>query len=394
MINLSKRGVIFNVQIIGVKVENLYGIHHYSIKFDESACIKIIHAPNGYGKTTLLKLIDYVMYYRLDEILQIPFTKFQIMFNKGISVMVRRSDKECIQELVYIILSDNNEKSYNCLSQDGTIEKIVEKQLIENLKALRTQIPIHLIRANRLIQENGCKEEKVPAVIRYAKELKFLMKNALAYSAKINEELDRSFPKRLIEEMTSNTNGESYERIKSELALLKSKRNALEEIDLLLKADIEDVEITEKTPWYILKTLQLYIEESQKKLGVFDELAPRIALMREIINKRFTYKKMILSQEEGFVFEVPYHEMLNADKLSSGEQNELILIFELLFKSKVNALILIDEPEISLHIAWQQSFLEDMEKIAALTGVKLIIATHSPDIINGRWDLTTGLEEC
>ena len=138
----------------------------------------------------------------------------------------------------------------------------------------------------------------------------------------------------------------------------------------------------------------LYIEESKRKLSVFDELAPRMALMQELINKRFTYKTMCLSQEEGFMFEVPYNGKLHADKLSSGEQNELILIFELLFKSKVNALILIDEPEISLHIAWQQSIVEDMEKIAALTGVKLIIATHSPDIINGRWDLTTGLEEC
>lgn len=64
------------MQITKVKVKNLYGLHHYEIAFDEEACIKIIHAPNGYGKTTLLKLIDYVMYYRLDEILPIPFTKF------------------------------------------------------------------------------------------------------------------------------------------------------------------------------------------------------------------------------------------------------------------------------------------------------------------------------
>lgn len=65
-----------------------------------------------------------------------------------------------------------------------------------------------------------------------------------------------------------------------------------------------------------------------------------------------------------------------------------------LFKSQPNSLILIDEPEISLHIAWQQQFLEDMQAISDVTEVNIIIATHSPDIINGRWDLTTGLEEC
>lgn len=382
------------MQITVVKVENLYGIHHYSIKFDESACIKIIHAPNGYGKTTLLKLIDYVMYYRVEEILQIPFTKFQIIFNQGTSVTVMQCEEEGIQEVVYMISDGDSQKRYCCFSEAGVAKQAVERQLIERLKNLRMQIPVHLIRANRLLQENSSKEEQIPAVLRYAKELKSLMKNALASSAKLNEELDRSFPKRLIEEVVSQREGLTYERIQYELKILLKKRKALEEIGLLLKGDMEVADVTEKTPWYILSTLRLYIAESQKKLSVFDELAPRIGLMREIINKRFTYKKMIISQEEGFIFEVPYQEKLKADKLSSGEQNELILIFELLFKAKANALILIDEPEISLHIAWQQSFLEDMEKIAALTGVKLIIATHSPDIINGRWDLTTGLEEC
>jgi predicted ATP-binding protein involved in virulence len=140
--------------------------------------------------------------------------------------------------------------------------------------------------------------------------------------------------------------------------------------------------------------LDLYIKDSKEKLEVFDVIEAKIDLMREIINKRFNYKTMQISGEKGFAFELPNKSLLMADKLSSGEQNELILIFELLFKSEPNALILIDEPEISLHIAWQQQFLEDMEAISNLTNVKIMIATHSPDIINGRWDLTTGLEEC
>lgn len=382
------------MQITEVKVTNLYGLHHYKIRFDEAACIKIIHAPNGYGKTTLLKLIDYVMYYRLEEILQIPFTKFQIIFDEGISVEVSRHEEKALQEIEYVISEREHVRHYPCFSESGHIEKAIEKQLEEKLESLRQEMPIHLIRANRLLQENGCKEEMTPSVLHYAKELKDFMKNALAKSAKVNEELDRNFPKRLLEVVETSGNDLSYEKIKNDLMALENKRKALENVGLLLTGQTESVEITANTPYYILKTLTLYIEESKKKLSVFDELAPRMQLMQEIINKRFIYKTMCLNQEEGFMFEVPYNGKLRADKLSSGEQNELILIFELLFKSKVNALILIDEPEISLHIAWQQSFLEDMEKIAALTGVKLIIATHSPDIINGRWDLTTGLEEC
>jgi predicted ATP-binding protein involved in virulence len=65
----------------------------------------------------------------------------------------------------------------------------------------------------------------------------------------------------------------------------------------------------------------------------------------------------------------------------------------LLFKVKPNTLILIDEPEMSLHISWQQEFLKDLQKITKLSGLDILMATHSPDIINDRWDLTVELEK-
>ena len=139
--------------------------------------------------------------------------------------------------------------------------------------------------------------------------------------------------------------------------------------------------------------LSLYIEDSREKLKVFEGLATKINLLCNLINKRFSYKVMEVNMKDGFVFKVPTHESLKADKLSSGEQNELILMFKLLFKCPDQAMILMDEPEISLHIAWQQNFLEDMEAIAKLSHIRMMIATHSPDIINGRWELTSGLEE-
>lgn len=382
------------MQITKVKVDDLYGLHHYEIEFDVKACIKIIHAPNGYGKTTLLKLIDYVMYYRLEEILNIPFRKFEITFGEDLVLQVVKQGNDDCEQLEYIILEAHQKSNYQCILDKYKREVLVEKDLMSKLETIREQMPIHLIKANRLLAED-VGEKTMPAVLRYAKELSEQMKDVLARSAKLHEELDCHFPNALLqishEGIESNT---TYQEIQLELEAIDEKRKALEKLGLLTVTHRERVILTETTPKHILRTLELYIVDSKKKLAVFDELSARMALMQELIDKRFTYKKMCLSQQEGFMFEVPYNGKLHADKLSSGEQNELILIFELLFKASQNALILIDEPEISLHIAWQQSFLEDMEKIAALTGVKLIIATHSPDIINGRWDLTTGLEEC
>jgi predicted ATPase len=67
--------------------------------------------------------------------------------------------------------------------------------------------------------------------------------------------------------------------------------------------------------------------------------------------------------------------------LSSGEQQILILFSYIGFNSKDGRIFIIDEPELSLHIKWQEDFLEQLEKITP-TSTQLILATHSPILVN------------
>ncbi|HEY0755776.1 MAG TPA: AAA family ATPase [Ktedonobacteraceae bacterium] len=71
---------------------------------------------------------------------------------------------------------------------------------------------------------------------------------------------------------------------------------------------------------------------------------------------------------------------------------EKLLFYELLFKASPGSLIMIDEPEISLHVVWQEHFLQDVQDITRLADVDVLIATHSPDIIDGHRDLVVELE--
>lgn len=64
--------------------------------------------------------------------------------------------------------------------------------------------------------------------------------------------------------------------------------------------------------------------------------------------------------------------------LSSGQRQVLALI-SAVKSADEGSLILLDEPEISLHIDWQERLVEQLH--APLTGSRLIIATHSPDIV-------------
>lgn len=78
-------------------------------------------------------------------------------------------------------------------------------------------------------------------------------------------------------------------------------------------------------------------------------------------------------------------------QLSSGEQHLIAIFSQLLFATHTGSLVLIDEPEISMHMSWQHAFLEDVERVASISDLQVILATHSTGIINGRWDLTREL---
>lgn len=72
--------------------------------------------------------------------------------------------------------------------------------------------------------------------------------------------------------------------------------------------------------------------------------------------------------------------ILNFNHLSSGEKNILLTIFFIsisLSDTRKNILI-IDEPEISLHPKWQIDYLENISDLFYLYDIKIYIATHSP----------------
>ena len=177
---------------------------------------------------------------------------------------------------------------------------------------------------------------------------------------------------------------------------LDKKRSRLEEIGILAKEDKEVSVVSlpsREVAGDTKDVLTLYVQDVEEKLSVFDKIADKIALFKEMIDKRFLYKSIVISKETGFTFITQDGEALPLTALSSGEQHELVLLYQLLFKTKPNSLILIDEPEISLHIAWQQEVVQDLQEITRLASFDVLTATHSPDIIHDRWDLAVRLEE-
>lgn len=72
--------------------------------------------------------------------------------------------------------------------------------------------------------------------------------------------------------------------------------------------------------------------------------------------------------------------------LSSGERQLLVMLGHLSLNTNLvgSGVFIVDEPELSLHIAWQERFVDAVTE--ANPTVQLILATHSPAIILDRLD--------
>ena len=87
------------------------------------------------------------------------------------------------------------------------------------------------------------------------------------------------------------------------------------------------------------------------------------------------------------------HRKLSLYSLSSGEKQIIIIFACLIFGLPVgqSGIYIIDEPEASLHLAWQKSFVESIRRVN--NSIQLIFATHAPEIIGKYSDHAVKLQK-
>jgi predicted ATP-binding protein involved in virulence len=259
-------------------------------------------------------------------------------------------------------------------------------------------VKVKLIETQRLItaKERGG-ELYINTVAKSSKELTEQISSIEKTASAISTELDSTYPNRLVRNLRSNTI-EPFKELNDSLSKLDALRKRLSSLGLIESNQDSDLLQISGDQRELVGALKLYIEDSHNKLAPYDDISRRIQLFMAIVNTRFKHKTLEVNKKDGFVFKSKIKrnaagnlETISPKKLSSGEQNELILFYELIFKSSPGDMILIDEPELSLHISWQNKFIDDLKAVTSINGVSVVIATHSPDIIDENWDLRVEL---
>lgn len=134
------------------------------------------------------------------------------------------------------------------------------------------------------------------------------------------------------------------------------------------------------------KFLSVYIDAFENTTAPLKEVYGRLNLFKKIFEDRNAITGKKISFDRRGVQIESSGQGLALDKLSSGEQHDFIMFYDLIFQTPKNALVLIDEPEISLHIEWQETFLNRLIEICKMNDLHAIIATHSPNIVNSHYD--------
>jgi ABC-type lipoprotein export system ATPase subunit len=215
----------------------------------------------------------------------------------------------------------------------------------------------------------------------------------LADGGNASSALDRTFPKRVLARLGHvMAEPPSEDVLRKRLAELEHLRSRLTEVGLLDRSDDSALISQESFDDPTRKFLAEYANDAAKKLEPYDWILPRLELLNRIINDHFQFKLMSIARKEGFAFVDTRKKKVALESLSSGEQHELVLVYRLLFKTQPGTLLLVDEPEISLHIAWQKQFLSDLRQIIALSPMDVVLSTHSPQLIGGSLDLAVQLE--
>lgn len=425
-------------------VEKLHDNYDYDISFDRGG-VTMITGPNGYGKTTVLNIIKNAIELKFWYFYELIFKSITIFFNTNSDKSVYLSiEKSVVIEKMNLF--EEPSKSISISIKYVVGKKVMGKIILDTDRLLRLmsrrsrryledslgdRIPSYLIHRlqmkeynlNTMNEMDYLVSEKMSAFASFVRNTNCLFikeqrilsnqnndednddtdekkqytitelanqikeryaKQKSLYSDK-SQKIDSSFIKRLSkdENRKEYKKDEYTQRVRElEFTITKYNRYNL----------ISNYKFQGKYDAKLSSVYSLYLDDAFEKLGVYEPFYKQLSLFDSFVNgKGLSNKKMILNEIDGISFvsdnglSVPLH------KLSSGEQNLVILYYRLVFETEPGTLMLIDEPENSLHVEWQSHMLDDYLTMDHQLECQMLIATHSPTFIDDHWDISFDL---
>lgn len=416
-------------------------MYDHDVVLNENERMTVIHGPNGVGKTVLFKLVQDLLAGPGVDLLKYPFRKCQVEFTNAATLIAKSNDKDSTVQVsshfgettsgvnidaksfsklahrleqrlpIHQIGPDlwidpeTDEKlnSYEVIFRyggrmDGEFDGLLEGTLHKWRKSQNYIPKVHLIEAQRLIRLRNVtsrhyRDNEAQAVrdtvMEYSQQLKQRINTTLAEYGRQAQKLDQTFPQRLLQQGGPPADAKQIEQ---DLQDIENKQEKYRQLGLIEEelSPVQGLDQLESDP-VKLAAMTVYVTDMKAKLDVLDYLAQRVSLLLGQINEKFTDKRLHINAQHELAIETSHGDAIPVSALSSGEQHQIVLAYDMLFRIEANSLVMIDEPELSLHVNWQERFLSDLDSVIGVANFDALIATHSPYIINGRNELVVSL---
>ncbi|MCD8282935.1 MAG: AAA family ATPase [Prevotella sp.] len=113
------------------------------------------------------------------------------------------------------------------------------------------------------------------------------------------------------------------------------------------------------------------------------EISAQKQLFHDLIDNFFAETKKTIIRSENEIRFSQIGETLMPYRLSSGEKQLLVIFLTVLVEDLQPYVLFMDEPEVSLHVEWQQQLIETILRLNP--NVQIILTTHSPALIMHGW---------
>ncbi len=378
-----------------IEITGLYGHYSYDLplKAGQRQNICFLTGPNGYGKSTILDLVyafikadakalvdvpfDTVTFYMNDYKVSLKQERFEESDDSNVDPSGSDDDIPTVRELTIVVYSaDNGEELERVVFNDYELDKNIDV-FPKSLSVYLSSLNVEYLADDRLWPRNF---EKL-GVSECVSLLKRMISN-------YDMHLTAIYNENLLGAMHSLSPGSFDGKLEERLL----KHRAEEKLIAFNRLGLATRLITRDQPEdnkHFLLSLQMAAVDAV--LSFDDIFFKRLNLLYDIIEKsEFSEKELVLDAEHGLYFKSEDN-IIIPENLSSGEQHFVIQLITLLMKAEPGSLILIDEPELSYHPAWQMDYLKNLKRIAEIGGFQFLLATHSPQIFDYRWRYTIDL---
>ncbi len=341
------------MNIRSLYIDRLFNEYSYSLELCDR--LTFLHSPNGYGKSTLMGLLNCALRGDVGHIADVPFQRMDIGFEDDTAMIIENDEGDLLVQM-----------QKNELESPMTPEEMAEIRSVTYIPPERLVVRRkdgHLVSA---IEVYG---HELMERIRYAREHTELVPQPMEGRREMND-------------------GELEFWAKDLKAKLDFIGDAGFEPDIPpgMRFPPSRYELTTRREEYV-ELIYSISEFVERDYG----LAESIVVFRDIVNEIFINKTITVSENGKMGIQMDNGTALQITRLSSGERQILIMFYILLFHAQPGSLVILDEPEISLHVSWQQRLGDFFMDICRVRDLQMIVATHSPQVIHDKWDLAREL---